>query len=691
MQISLNSIQPTAHQSAQTRLLGLEVVRAIAITSVLFYHLNLNNFFNAGFLGVDIFFTLSGFLITSLLLREHSQFGYINIYNFYFRRFKRLYPACVGMMLGCAVFSVFLNQETAERFGKDLPAAIFYLSNWWQIYSDQSYFENFGNPPLLQHLWSLALEEQFYILWPLTLIILLKWLNKKTIGIVCIAVAIASTYWMGVVHQSHSDLNDLSRSYLGTDTHAMGLFLGAALSCFWNPWIPMSIVLTFWRKNFSFALTWLALTFLLLMTTLWHEGLTLLFHGGFFLTCLCTLVLIVSLTNLAVDSRITSKWSLKAITWVRWTSTRSYSIYLWHWPIFTLFQLSPDTTWSTIVLCMSMTALASEASYRFVERPFQQLNLYDDHRHSRLAFSGLLISTIMLLSLSMIKNWPDISNIEVSLSNSTPTENIAKISHPWLGKDPQEDDQQTKINLAFVGQSTTVTDPGITAEAPEGLNLEKKKMLVVGDSVMLGASNYLTRHFPGAIIDAVTGRQAHQGLQIIQKLLKQHPQAEIVVLHLGTNGYIEELKFFQILKTLADVKKVIVFNVYADRRWSNFNNDIIERVSSSFGNVRVVDWYSSGKQNPHFFVSDGIHLTSVGMIAIGGEISRVTGVALTIPSVLKQSKHTFIGHSEPETTDNTFPKYILLEEVIRHMPNESAFPTEGDLKDSISRVERELP
>jgi peptidoglycan/LPS O-acetylase OafA/YrhL len=294
MQISPKSIQPTAHQSAHSRLLGLEMVRAIAIIAVLFYHLNLNNFFNAGFLGVDIFFTLSGFLITSLLLREYSQVGYIDIFNFYFRRFKRLYPACVAMMLGCAVFSMFLNQETAERFHKDLPAAIFYLSNWWQIYSDQSYFENFGNPPLLQHLWSLALEEQFYIFWPLILIILLKWLNKKAIGIVCLGVAITSTYWMWIVHQSHLDLNDPSRSYLGTDTHAMGLFLGAALSCFWNPWEPRSTVLTFRQKNFSFAIACLALTLLLIMITFWHEGLSLLFYGGFFLTCLCTLVLIIS-------------------------------------------------------------------------------------------------------------------------------------------------------------------------------------------------------------------------------------------------------------------------------------------------------------------------------------------------------------------------------------------------------------
>jgi hypothetical protein len=123
----------------------------------------------------------------------------------------------------------------------------------------------------------------------------------------------------------------------------------------------------------------------------------------------------------------------------------------------------------------------------------------------------------------------------------------------------------------------------------------------------------------------------------------------------------------------------------------NFNNDIIERVSSSFDNVHVVDWHLSGKENPHFFVSDGIHLTSAGIMAIGREISRISGVALTMPSVLNQSKNTFISRSEPKTTNNTFPEDILLEEVIKHMPNESAATIEGDLKDSISRVERELP
>ena len=655
----------------QTRFLGLDVVRAVAITWVLFYHLNQNNFFSAGFLGVDIFFSLSGFLITSLLLREHSKAGHIQIGAFYLRRLKRLYPPSVALLLVCAALSPLLSTESVDRFRKDLPAAVFYISNWWQIYSEQSYFENFGHPPLLQHLWSLAVEEQFYILWPITLQILLRQVNVRILGWVCLALAMVSTGWMAVIFQLGLDLNDPSRAYLGTDTHAMGLFLGAMLACFWNPWLSRPQAIADWVKKWQLVLVSLSLLLLIVMATLWHEGHPLLFRGGFFLTGLCTLLLIVSLTDLSVDDTPLSLGTQIVVDIVRWIGTRSYSIYLWHWPIFIYFQVNPEMSWQTIAASLSLTAMASELSYRIIELPLQRIDLSISKLYLHRAVGGVVLSMIVLLSFSAAGYWP-----AQTVATVSPPPSVEDVSgyrfDRYIGSS-----ESITVNSSPSTQSPKVTRLGTTVSRADDIDPMNKKILVIGDSVMLGASDYIVKHFPETAVDAMTGRQAHQGLQVIQKLRQKYPNIEYMVIHLGTNGYIVESQFVQLLKALSDVKHVTVLNVYANRRWTSPNNQIIDRVTRHFDNVHLVDWNQMGQNNPQFFISDGVHPTSAGIIAMSKEISRVTGVALqSLPTHLTSNKGNVMARSVRTKSQGPLPDAPSQELDNFQLPSNATSPVE---------------
>jgi len=610
------------NKDEQSRLIGLEAVRALAILGVLFYHLNLTGFFNAGFLGVDIFFNLSGFLITGLLLREYAQKEAINIGAFYLRRFRRLFPACAFLILAWVVLTPIYLPEAYERLCQDILAAFFYVSNWWQIYSKQSYFETFGHPPLLQHLWSLAVEEQFYIFWPLTLWMMLRLASVRTIGFICIGLAILSTAWMSYVYEVKVDGGDPSRAYLASDTHAMGLLMGAALACFWSPWRAREPRLLAWVEKWRVSLVLGSMLPLLGILITWHEGHPILFHGGFLLTSLITLVLIVALTDLEADVFIERPAIHKVVQCVRWIGTRSYSIYLWHWPIFIAWHVGPDMPWTTVVFCFALTAFAAELSYRLIERPFQKMNFKELFRNYRFTMTG--ITTVFVVSASLVMAEPiRISYASVLAQEPSSAQEEINTPSPVVA---EVEKTNSKTPVEAVAKTQSIKN--VSTREFVKVERENKKMIVVGDSVMLGASDFLTRNIPNVAVDAQVGRQAHQGLQVIKKLRKNNPQIDYAVIHLGTNGYIVESQFKQILNELSDLKHVTVLNVYANRRWMDPNNELIERVTKNFPNANVVNWYGMGKDNPQFFVSDGIHLTGQGIAELVRAISRDAGIPM---------------------------------------------------------------
>lgn len=603
---------------AVAHLAGLDGLRAIAVLSVVFYHLNLSGFFPGGFLGVDIFFTLSGFLITSLLLREQEASGRIDLKGFYLRRFRRLAPAMLAVIGVCAVLLHVVAQDAAPQLRKDIPAALLYVSNWWQIVSEQSYFEMMSRPPLLQHLWSLAIEEQFYLLWPLLLMAVLARAGRRGLLLVAAGLTLLTAGWMAflAVHGNIPLEADPNRLYLATDTHTTGLFAGALLACLWNPWHRVAPAAITVSPGFAAMLGAGGLLVLVAMFLWANETQDWLYRGGFLLVAALTVAAIVGAT--APGSPLAGMLGTPVM---RYLGERSYGLYLWHWPVFVLLRpqdLALPAA-GTEVLRLVLTFLAAELSFRYVEDPLRSGRLLEWSRRQQAALLlgiGLGVGAVVSLYVQGYTN-PPVQRLPDYLGERLPdgaSNRPAVVTNAMLGTTPVSPCQGCPATGAVVEESFSGAAAGPV------------DMLAIGDSVMLGAKHYFLRGLPGAWIDAQVGRQGRDALRIVRRLRAQDRLPSTVLIHLGTNGYLPESLFRALVTELADRERVILVNVQASRRWIADNNSLLAELGRSQPNVVLVDWATLSEAHPEYFVADGIHLSAAGIRAYVGAIRQASGV-----------------------------------------------------------------
>jgi peptidoglycan/LPS O-acetylase OafA/YrhL len=602
--------------STLARLPGLDGLRGVAVLAVMGYHLNLGHFLPAGFLGVDIFFTVSGFIITALLLQEHARTGRIDFAAFYMRRARRLFPAALVMLLAVVALTPLLSPAALSRLVEDLPAAFLYLSNWWQIVAQQSYFEAIEHPRLLQHLWSLAVEEQYYLLWPLLFVWLLRPFGKTGLGLAAGFIAVASTAWMAWLFITHIDGGDPSRVYLGTDTHLMGLLTGSALAAWWNPWkLRLSSPARDEALNVLGTAALAALVWAMAET---HEGMAGLYQGGFLLVAVMVGVVVVA----ATCEGTWVAWMLSTRPML-WLGKRSYSLYLWHWPV--VVWLAPSSQADALELTwvnaarLALTLVCAEASYRWVEKPWAA-GSSPWGPGTRIVGGALVLANVGVLSFTT----------QLGTTATTQPQDKIHATHPVAS-------QRVPPPTAMAAVEASL--PAATLPS-QGSGVSYQQVTLVGDSVLLGAGPYLLRRLPAARVEAKVGRQGSDGLKLVKSLREQSQLGDAAVIHLGTNGYLGEQQFRGLLEQLADRKTVVVLNVYGARRWIGPNNALIARVSENFDNVRLVDWHAIGQNNPAYFVQDGIHLSGSGIHAYYNQIRIALGqpeVMLTGPS-LRQLK-----------------------------------------------------
>lgn len=363
----LSYTSATTGQSAQGAarlpyLPGLDGLRAIAVTAVLLYHGGLN--LRGGFLGVESFFVLSGFLITALLLAEWRRQGRVSLTGFWLRRARRLLPALFLLLAATLLYTIVaLPWKTAEVRG-DVVAALGYVTNWHLVFSQQSYFDAAVRPPLLRHLWSLAVEEQFYLLWPLLFSAGMRYVRAKGLLLLTLAMAAASVALMALLYRPGADP---SRVYYGTDTRAAGLLLGAALALAWTPERRPGDRTRGVGRILDLA-GLLGLGGLIAAYFRVYEQQTSLYRGGFALVALCTAVVIMAITH--PDARLTPA----ALGWqpLRWIGLRSYGIYLWYWPVFQVTRPYLDVPlrgWPLLLLRLAIIGVLVEFSYRWIELP----------------------------------------------------------------------------------------------------------------------------------------------------------------------------------------------------------------------------------------------------------------------------------------------------------------------------------
>ena len=356
--------------SSQRYMPGLDGLRAIAVLAVIAYHLDLG-WAPGGLLGVGVFFTLSGYLITDLLLGQRAVTGRLNLREFWIRRARRLLPAVFLMIAVVVAWVTLFERSFLPGLRSDVVAATFYVSNWWNIVREASYFARFGPPPPLEHLWSLAVEEQFYLIWPWLLWLVLLVTRKRpvltgvTLTSVTLALSAASAIAMWVLYQPGVDP---TRIYEGTDTRAFGLLLGAALAMVW-PSRRLSMALaTRWRVLLDgVGVAGLVVIALLIWRT--SEYSPFLYHGGMVLLTIGTVATVAALAHPATLLGVAVGWAP-----LRWIGVRSYGIYLWHWPIIVLTApgLEQKATLSLQVFQVAATIIVAALSWRFVEEPIRR-------------------------------------------------------------------------------------------------------------------------------------------------------------------------------------------------------------------------------------------------------------------------------------------------------------------------------
>ena len=635
---------------------GLDGLRGLAVAAVVLYHAE-THWLPGGFLGVDVFFVISGYLITSLLLSERAERGSIDLRMFWFRRGRRLLPALFFLLVATLAFALVFTPGDVARLRFDSLAAAGYVSNWYLIFRHQPYFETLGRPSLFQHLWSLAVEEQFYLVWPpifavLTRVTRLRWTFAFILaGILASTLMMVSTYVPG---------GESARSYYGTDTRAAELLVGAALAFVWTPGSTPR-----WATGPGGPLLDVlgvgALAFATLATLRVQGDALFIYRGGLTLFALLTAVVIAATVRPgSLLSRFGAAWPP-----LRWVGLRSYSIYLWHWPVFMMTRPQVDVPLDglpLLALRVAITVVVAEVSYRFVEAPVRAGALSRVWRMLRqrpvgprlvlgraAAYGGSLfvVSVGVLVACAQPARPPSYLaltpvNTVRAATPDPPAPSFGETA--WLLTNPPFAPQIAAAERTLVSQVAAAEHPpppaghpvSVSDDVPPqtsiGTSVDASQRwpstTAIGDSVMLGAVPELQRRMPDIQIDAAVGRQVSTVIGIVQKLAASNELGQVVVLHIGNNGTFSSSQFDTLMSLIGPQHTVVFIDVKADRDWASENNRVIEQGVARYPNASLLDWLRLSQSHPEYFYDDGIHLRPAGQVAYAQLIAWSVALAI---------------------------------------------------------------
>ncbi|MBL1102782.1 acyltransferase family protein [Streptomyces coffeae] len=587
---------PDAPRATRPYAPGLDGLRALAVTAVVLYHVN-PGWLPGGFLGVDVFFVLSGFLISDLLLAEWQRHGRIDLRDFWLRRVRRLLPALVLVLLvATAAAAVFRPRRLASATDSLFSVATF-TNNWWQISTDASYFASFGPPPLFQHLWTLSMEEQFYLLWPLTLLALMRCVPWRGVEVTAVlAGAAASMIAMARLYEP--DL-DPSRVYFGTDTHVFPLLIGAALALL-RPTTRLIRKPSRWPLRTVGLLGVAGLGVLVVMACVVSEGEAALYPGGFAAVALATAAVVLAAVQ--PMGRLAFVLGVRPL---RWIGVRSYGIYLWHLPLIALAtpdRMTPaDAPLFAIAAAFASVGLAA-LSYRWVEQPIRRLGLGGSalRRHSsspsatprrRSSFlAGAVVGCVATLALAAVA------------VSTTP-----KGFHP-----PFLPTRTGQASPDATAQPTAPSERSKPSPSPTRRNVPTGKVTAIGDSVMVAATPALKKKFPGITIDAKLGRQLSAAPQEVKALERQDALGDTLIIGLGTNGTGGKTALEAVVNAAGPGKRIVLVTCYVPRSWQDTVNQDIREVAANHRNVVVADWNRAIADRGSLLADDGVHPSPAG-------------------------------------------------------------------------------
>jgi peptidoglycan/LPS O-acetylase OafA/YrhL len=574
---------------------GLDGLRAIAVLAVFVYHFqNGGGWLPGGFLGVDVFFVISGYLITSLLLSEFRREGRVDLVAFWLRRARRLLPA-VGVLIAVVmVAGAFFDLGQISTLRGQALASMAYVTNWDLILSHQSYFDQFARPSLFRHLWSLAVEEQFYLLWPIAFAFFMTRFGQRRVVIGVICGAIASSLLMAILF----DPVNPNRVFYGTDTRATPLLIGVALAFFWHPeklkartgtLAPVAL-----NVIGAIGLSMVAITFLTV-----HDYEISLYHGGFLLLSIWTAMLIAALAHPAATIGRTL-----GNPGMRWLGVRSYSFYLWHWPVLELTRPGIDVPLHGPILFalqLGLTLALADLSYRYVEQPFRRSTSWQRPDWTRIGRVGIAVGVTAVV---LIVGWSGIvpkghhGQLQVASAEITPKKKF--VVHP------------VSVSAAVAEHSGGAV-PVKGSPAARGRRAKALPVLALGDSVMVDARDGLAQLLgPRLTLNAQVGRQAEEIVNLLHRYAGHGGLPDNVVLQLGNNGPVYSDDLERLHDALKGVPHVFLVNVEVPRSWQGEVNSALSEAADNWGQAQLVDWHAVADSHGGI-TTDGIHLTEKGM------------------------------------------------------------------------------
>ena len=641
---------------------GVDGLRAFAVAAVIAYHSELNNA-PGGLLGVEIFFVISGYLITALLLGEFSQANSINLRNFWERRARRLLPALFLYVGGSTALAYATADDVIPTKG-EIAATLGYVYNWFGIFQDISYTQVFERNNFFHHLWSLAVEEQFYLLWPLITIVFLKYMSRR-IAITAVVVGIvASTAIRWILYEP---FQDPLRVYYGTDTRASALLIGALLAFVWRPWTMTKKTIAEPTQTVQNAV--LGVGVVAVAALIWansHYTLMMpdsdeLFRGGFLITSLIAAIVIA--VTVIPNSSLGKILGNRPMVWV---GKRSYGLYLWHWPVFQLTRPRVDVDmdgWYLFCFRIVITLILVEISYQYIERPIRERRM---SRAVKTLFQKDQITTttakLACLAIGIIGSYVALEQVQANWNAeayapkeeseitervvepqpspipATPTP-VPAIPTPLpptptpeddpAGNDTEKETLSEPVFSIVEFLETMNSNPELWAELIDitsyTVPIYYERITFIGDSVMLGAitnvgNEGVEEAFQADIstiaenvtVSAAKNRQWYELKKILRDLGASTGLGDVVVIHLGNNGVIDESIIDETFELLTEVRKVMLVNVRVPRRWEDKVNNLLIEAVDKYDNARLVDWYAASNDHPEYFTNDGVHTIPSG-------------------------------------------------------------------------------
>jgi peptidoglycan/LPS O-acetylase OafA/YrhL len=555
---------------------GIDALRAIAVLAVFLYHAGVD-WMPGGFLGVDVFFVISGYLITSLLLSERRRTGRVSLGRFWLRRARRLLPAVGVLVAVTMVVAAIVEPDRLTALRGDAISSLAYVANWHFVLDHESYFDQFQRPSLFRHLWSLSVEEQFYLFWPLAFAAGMSLLGRKRLAVGVLAGAAASLALTWLLF----DPTDASRVYYGTDTHAAGLLVGVALALVWAPWQLQRAKPGRWCGPMLDAVGTLALGYLALSFLEVHDYDLALFHGGYLWLAMSSAAVI------AVVAHPTARLGgLLARPPLVWLGLRSYSFYLWHWPVLALTRPGLDVSLPRgILIPLQMLAVLALAdlSYRFVELPFRgkrKLPAMPENwlRVGRPALAFAVVAVVALVGWSGV----------VSTGSRHLDSGVAAASTAEFAK--------------------------VTArQAPRRQRGGRPPRIVAfGDSVMIGAKDKLAARFgPRFSMNAKVGRQADEFVELARRLKRRDGNVDALIIQMGNNGPLYGDEMEALRKATSNVGELFLISDHAPVSWQDESNHALAEADATWPHTTLIDWAPVAAAHENL-LWDGIHLTPAG-------------------------------------------------------------------------------